>query len=886
MRWLPFGSLFSALAGVAAMLCICGDASRVDAGTTGKLIGRVVDTAGVPVSGASVVIVALRVGANTDSDGQYSMLNVAPGVHEVSFRQIGSKILTVRDVVVSSDQTTQLDAVMEQSTLALEEVVVTAARPPVDVTLTSSRVSLTSKQIEALPVQDLEDVVNLQAGVVNGHFRGGRIGEVQYQVDGVTVNNPYNNENTLSLDRSVLQEVQVLSGTFDAEYGQAMSGVVNAVLKDGTDTFVWGAEVYAGAHLFPGNERRLTDDEIRPGAVQNYQLNLSGPTPLPSLTFLLSARRAVTDDYLRAERRFSPSDSSDFENKIFLPTGDGGDEPLGYSNEWSGAFKLSQRTSETIRTTYQAIWNAIEGRRGAYGFRFNPEGLSKQETFALAHGFDLTHTVSEATFYSLNFRQNLFEYQDMAFEDLYDPRYDAAGPPRGDDSYEDGAVVQGVQFQRFEQKTNALIGKASLGSQVGQTHLVKVGLEAIYPNVRFGSPGTLSFATVDGREALVRHVDEPPDFPGVRKYEPIIAAGYAQDQMEWADLTLRVGLRVDYFDPNATIPSDLANPANSISGAPPSRQVAASVKTAVSPRLGVSFPVTDRSGVHFAYGRFTQFPSIGQIFVNADYSVLAQLQAGGISYGVLGNPDVEPENTTQYEFGYKQVVTDDFGFETTLFYKDIRDLLGVEFISTYNGAEYARLKSVDFGNVVGFTVAADHHQIGPVSASIDYTWQLAQGNSSDPRESATRAAAGEDPRPRQVPFNWDQRHTVNLTTSYAQGVHAASAVLRVASGQPYTPVLESGFGQGLDANSGRKPSGMLLDLRAERAMNVRGVGGKLFGRVFNVFDTRFFNQGVFSSTGSPDYSRFPEADRATLRDPSRFQAPRRIEIGVQLNPGS
>jgi hypothetical protein len=167
----------------------------------------------------------------------------------------------------------------------------------------------------------------------------------------------------------------------------------------------------------------------------------------------------------------------------------------------------------------------------------------------------------------------------------------------------------------------------------------------------------------------------------------------------------------------------------------------------------------------FAYGHFTQMPALGTMFDNADYRVLNKLQAGGISYGVLGNPDVKPEHTVQYQFGYKQAVTDWLGLDASVFYKDIRDLLGVEFITTYNGAEYARLTNVDFGNVIGVTVALDQRQLGRISTTMDYTWEFAQGNSSDPRETATRASAGEDPRPRVAPLNWDQRHTFNLTAN-------------------------------------------------------------------------------------------------------------------------
>ncbi len=150
---------------------------------------------------------------------------------------------------------------------------VVAERSPVDLKITSSQSTLTSEEIENLPVQNLDDVVNLQAGVVDGHFRGGRQGEVQYQVDGVSVNNAFDNSSSLKIDRSLLQEVQVISGTFDAEYGQAMSGVVNAVLKQGTEEFQADAEVFTGGFFFPGREeeRRTSTTPPHLTGTQNYQ---------------------------------------------------------------------------------------------------------------------------------------------------------------------------------------------------------------------------------------------------------------------------------------------------------------------------------------------------------------------------------------------------------------------------------------------------------------------------------------------------------------------------------------------------------------------------------------------------------------------------------------
>ena len=135
-------------------------------------------------------------------------------------------------------------------------------------------------------------------------------------------------------------------------------------------------------------------------------------------------------------------------------------------------------------------------------------------------------------------------------------------------------------------------------------------------------------------------------------------------------------------------------------------------------------------------------PALDLLYGNADYSILEDLQAGGVSYGVMGNPDFKPEFTVQYEFGLKQSVSDFLGLQLSFFYKDIRDLLGVEFISTYTAAEYARFANVDFGSVYGFTLSLFQRNLGYFNTSIDYTLQFAQGNSSDPRETANRAAAG------------------------------------------------------------------------------------------------------------------------------------------------
>jgi len=866
---------------ILAVVCLVQAPVTAEAGTTGTITGQVIDSDGRPVVAATVIVAGTRLGAYTDNEGNFNILNVPSGTYDVKASRLGFNAITISEVVVSADRATRLELKMGDTTLRAEEVVVVAERPPVDLKVTSSQASLTREEIESLPVQNLDDVVNLQAGVVDGHFRGGRQEEVQYQVDGVSVNNAFDNSSSLQIDRSLLQEVQVISGTFDAEYGQAMSGVVNAVLKEGTDEFLADAEVFAGGFFFPGREEaRRTDDTPHLTGTQNYQLTLSGPLPVPDTTFLVSGRRSLFDDYVYAERRFNPTDRED-STGTFVATGDGETMPLGYNDEWSGVVKLANNSLANSKISYQLVFNERQGRPNSYAYRFMPDALSIQRSFSISHGLDWTQTLGAKTFLDLSLRQNYFKYQDYLYEDPYDSRYD--DPLQLSNSGTNGDYYyQGVQTNHYLQETNAFLFKGAVVSQLNPEHQMKTGMELSLPKVRFGNDMHFTY----GEGTLVRHLDEPPDYPGPALKFPVMGAAYVQDQFERKDLIVRYGARLDYFDAQSTIPSDLANPANAIDGAPPSHPQDTSVKTTVSPRLGVAYPIEDKAAIHFAYGHFTQFPSIGTMFANSDYDILARLQAGTVSYGMIGNPDVKPEKTVQYEIGYKQILNRDLGFDLTFFYKDVRDLLGVEFVETYTGAEYARLTNVDFGSITGMTLAIDYRQVGPLMLSLDYTLQRALGNASDPSETANRAAAGEDPRPRLVPFNWDQTHTLNLTASYNRpGRYSVSCVAKAASGQRYTPQTEQAFGFGAATNSGTKPSAILVDLRGEWILDPSGRGG-VFLRVFNVFDTRYFNGPVYATTGSPYYARFPSpGELVSLADPTRLYQPRRLEFGVRWGWG-
>lgn len=854
----------------------------VHAGTTGRISGRILDAKKQPLAGVTVGMVGVQLGAITDETGQFNILNIPAGAYTVRASLVGYRPIVTTNIIVSADEATRLDLTLEEAPVQMAEVVVSAKRPVVEIHRTSTVAIVPREEIQKLPVQELQDVVNLQAGVVDGHFRGGRQNEVQYQVDGVSVNNAYDNTNSVRVDRSLLEEVQVVSGTFDAEYGQAMSGVVNAVLRRGGERFTWDGEAIVGGFTYSSSSRGQPLD-FWPADRQDYQFTLSGPTGLSKTTFLTNASWHTVDDAYYAVRQFTPERTPDGlpASKLNTPQGDA-TVALHQSREWSGIVKLSNHSLSSMEFSYQALLNSIDGRNAAWALHLMPDGATKQRTLSVVHGLSFTHTLSPKRFYSVDLRQNYYDFRDMAFDDVNDTHYDQYGPLTGLTGYDYGHPIQGVDFNRFQLTTNAFVAKGTFVNQVSNSHQWKLGAEYQAPLMKFGAPGELFIGTIPGtgKTGLIRK------YPARPEYLPVFFSGYGQDQLEWNDVTFRVGARVDWFDARSTIPSDLANPANSISGVPQSVPQATSNKLNVSPRIGVSYPVSPNAAVYFAYGHFYQYPPMRDMFSNSDYSVLADLQAADDiqRHGILGNPDIRAQRTVQYQIGLKDAINPDLGLDVNAFYKDIRDLLGVEFISTYNGAQYVRFTNVDYGSVVGFTLTLDQRALGPFSLSADYTWQLALGNSSDPDETLNRAAAGQDPLPRQIPFNWDQRHTLNLTASVgAPGSWSGSAIVRLASGQPYTPTLANSTP--LTQNSARKPVCNTVDLRAERPGRPWGLPGAFFVRVFNLFDSRFFNGFVFPSSGSPDYTRFPDdpGQAEQLADPTRYFGPRRIELGLTVH---
>ncbi len=177
-----------------------------------------------------------QLGAATNIDGYYMILNVPPSTYSIKFMSMGYTPKRIDGVRVSVGLTAKINMTLDQSVIEMGEVVVAASRPVIEVDRTNTAAYMSTDEISELPVTEVDQIIQLQAGVTqdaNGelHFRGGRSGEVAYLVDGVPVTNRFDGGSSIEIENEVIQELQVISGTFNAEYGQAQSGIINVISK-------------------------------------------------------------------------------------------------------------------------------------------------------------------------------------------------------------------------------------------------------------------------------------------------------------------------------------------------------------------------------------------------------------------------------------------------------------------------------------------------------------------------------------------------------------------------------------------------------------------------------------------------------------------------------
>ena len=879
------------------------------AGTSGKVVGTVTDAAtGDPLPAANIILEGTPWGASSDLDGYFMILNIPPGIYTLKASMMGYEDLRVTNVKISIDLTTKQGFRLRERVLDIgEEVTITAERPMVQMDLTSTSAVVGSEVIESLPVEEFSDIVNLQAGVVDGHFRGGRSSEVTYMVDGIPVNDPYAGEAAVTVENNAIQELEIISGTFNAEYGQAMSGVVNIVTKEGGKQFGGKLSAYMGDYISDRSSIFMNIDHVDPFSIKNVQGNLSGPVPLlgDKLSFFISGRSYYDEGYLYGKRMFNPSDSCDFSdpdpaNWYADSTGDNAMVPMAPEARVSYQGKLTFRATAKDKVNYSFLQNSRRYKEydhlwvgfemlPTHNFRYNPDGDYQIRRIGYTHSLLWTHTVSANTFLELKFSNSFHKYRLFVYEDPFDPRY--VDPDRLDDAKNNAFFTGGTRMWHHTHSTNTTLGKFELTSQITRVHQVKLGLEGkthklflhefkIIPKEREDMPGVQVYPF----EPSIPPLSDPRN--NLYTNYPWETSAYLQDKMEFEDMIVNAGVRFDYFYSNFKTPADYGNP-------DPQREFMdipvefekAEPNLQLSPRLGIAYPISERGVIHGSYGHFFQTPNFEHLFVNPQFNVQPS-----VIVSKLGNADLKPQRTTIYELGLQQQLTDNLALDITGYFKDIRNLLGMRILETYEGRRYVQFINRDYGNVRGITVALENRPTAGFSASLDYTFQVAEGNSSDPISVFRDVKKNRESQKNVIPLDWDRTHSLNGTISLGRpGNWNLSVVGKLGTGFPYSPPQE-GTGLYLE-NSERRPNYINFDLYLTKDFKLPFFSYSLYLKVYNLLD-RLNEKDVFTDTGRATYT--VEGYRGagmvqgvnTLKEwfvrPDYYKEPRRVILGASM----
>ena len=510
---------------------------------SGRIQGRILDAGtNEPLIGATVLIQGTSQGASADIDGFYRILNVRAGTYTLEFRYVGYSTRILENVLVRTDLTTEINIELPLEAFRGQEVIVQADRDVVIKDLTSSESRVSREQIDKLPVQELRDIVQLQAGVTVGpggsiHIRGGRASEVSYIVDGVRVTDDYDRSSGLRVENSAIEELQIVSGTFNAEYGQAMSGIVNIVSRSGGNNWqssinVWGGDYgTADQRLFAGTPGQFGDADL--SRMYNIEGNLSGPIIKDKLTIFLTARRFQNNGYLNGFNAFSPrgpivpdidqdqvtlrwergynevpeadpvnkyGDRIDFDKpwyQLHETVTIGGVNYIRYRdlgfrdsamvamtpyNSWSGQTNIQWNASKKVRFNLIGSYGRETSQGYDHGRRLAPGGRGTSVRDNYYVNFKTTFTPSANTFMTANLATRYNASSFSLYDSPYDPRYlnydRVSSFPTDFQGGRTGFFGRfGTDNNFFDRYTQSFIAKVELSSQVNRQHFIKTGVE-------------------------------------------------------------------------------------------------------------------------------------------------------------------------------------------------------------------------------------------------------------------------------------------------------------------------------------------------------------------------------------------------------------------------
>ncbi len=931
-----------ALVALGIALVMAAAALPALAGTTGKISGTVREKGKTGLPGVTVIVDGTHFGAIADDQGHYSILNVPSGTYTVRGKIIGYADYVVTNVSVAPDFTTEVNLEMSTDAIQQAPVIVESTRPLIQKDATGTARFLSKEDLKNLPTRGYRDAASLQTGVVNFArsydprgveresqntssliVRGGRANEVAYFVDGFSQQDPLTGYSTTNIASNSIDEVVVLTGGFNAEYGKVSSGVVNVVTREGGAKYFGNFEAVtdAGAGSWVGSKQY--DWNL-------YDASIGGPVIPGSdkMTFYASGERRWQGD--RSPKFIGSPLNEAFQTT--LGTKDGR-LPNNSLAGWTWQGKLAFRPGDRMNLKLGTLGSSDDWREFSQAYLFNAAHMPRyQDTNRSAFG-TMSYTLSSKSFVSTSV--NYFMTERKRGDGVFFDDVTKYSQPDGNPQFNTQLpyfLLPGHVFDDFLRRKSQYWGvKGDWTSQVNRHNQVKFGLggerhtlryyDSYFPvNVDYDSLGNPTGGLEDidryGFDVLGRkQVDGGLD--GAK--HPKTAFLFLQDKFEREGVIVNGGMRLDYINVDTPALRSEQYPL----GPPPDDSLATTdlspnrKYSRLSPRLGVAFPVTDKTLLRVNYGQFYQQVNLQDLYVSYRF-LQHKIRTGGYFVG-FGNPNLKPERTTAYEVGVAQQIGERMRLDATAYYKDVKDLVEIVTITSSPNA-FASYRNRDFATIKGVDVGWTMRPINHVAASLNYSLSYAQGTGSVSNSQRNIAWTASNPPKQSSPLDFDQRHKIaaNLDWRFGPGEgptvgggHIFSnaginLLLSSGSGTPYTPVevydevtlaAVSTVPIG-PTNSRYGPWTSTIDLKANKGFKMGSLNFDAYVWVLNLLD-RKNAVAVYESSGSANTTNWlnTEAGQAFLAqqgavgqttydlaqtNPQLFGNPRLVRFGLRL----
>jgi len=818
------------------------------AAITGKIMGRVTDArTGNPLPLANIILENTTMGAVTNRNGDYFIINIPPGNYKLKTRMMGYRTLVKKGIFVDAGKTVKVHFEMEETVIEMKNAVtVRATRPLIEAGATHSSRVFAAREIAKIPrAYSALRLLETQPEVVKDfsleeyHMRGGRGGEILYLVDGIPVNDRFvGGSAAIDIPVFEVKRVEILKGGFETEYGEAQSGIVNLI------TAVPDTELIV---LTSYKTDRIRNQD------NSDQLNfyISNPLPFSRKKILLSF--SGFGDYTDTYAPFGYYHTS---NKLWgIQYGDR------QHNTFGTSFKASTKLFKNGRLVLSGrnFFNIYEKYKHQY--LEIPNHTYHYKEISSLYAISWNHSIGHSSFYELKlstFRTHFHYDPGLSPPDIHlleeeylwavDNGVPSIATDRGNvtDSDTNWFYDMGYDsiYHNHEETNNSVL--FDFTKQFENKHLMKIGFENHLWELTKQQIELLWFYDST-------RINEEGPYPGygwsrdIYSVHPSQGGIYIQDKLEREGLILNYGARYDYFYIG--------------------KETAATKKFQgyVSPRIGFFYPLTDKDAFTFSFGLYYQMPEYQYIFLTTKWRGPNRL---------VGNPELKPECTRSYEFRLDHELPHKTLFSFTIYKKDIRNLINAELVGLYPIVSY-KITNSSYGDARGFEFEFRRPAGKHFTTRLVYILSWAKGRNTKDLENFEDMDLPEVMK--DYPLSWDERHRLKIIASYETASDTTRSPAGITgawtygSGLPYSLIEQVRKGS-LAKNSARLPAHSNLDLEAYKKFTLGATALKLRLIVENLMGEK--------NMIKPDETPYT----VSLRDPTTTNKPRTflIQLGIEF----